>query len=836
MTLQVLKRSAAVMIATSLIFTKLPPAWQSVQNVQAAESNRSMAMGVSAIQSPSWNGASWNGDYIYYGNYQGNAMKWRVLDVTGNSGNSSITGGMLLQANQALSIQKPFEDGSDQKNEHQQGTISDNQWLASDIRTWLQGENASQFMNDNNFSAKEKAGILQTTKEAGTSLSDNLKSTGLHQDSMFLLDISDLSNANYGYQIANGLTDSSIGNFWWLRSTHANNKYDNVVGSVLPGGYIYYNFTSENGDIVPAFNLDTSKILFVSDANMAKNDSLQPITSASVHEWKVTLLDNNKNVNISGTPGRNGNTIHIPYTYSGDTGDQLSLMITGSDGTIRYYGKVADTALESGSIDFTLPNDFNENDDTVSIFAEQINAAKQTDYASPLTEVEIPPLHHHTYPDTWQYNETEHWRICNAPGCDGINNQQRGEHYFEEDDERSEEATCISDGILWYSCACGYSYSEPDLRSDHIDEEDGTMDSDLHDFDENEPELIKKPTYTTAGSQRIFCVLCHQWITEIIDPLSEEHDFEEEIIKEATCTEDGSKRLTCSEEYCEEVRIETIPAPGHSFEAWIQTKEPTTTENGVSMRICSVCGVTERKSIPKITSKHTHNYHRDVWRTDTSSHWYQCDCGDTEDLEDHEWNEGKIITKASKTTAGTIQYTCTICKYKANYQTAAIGTEFSVGKYRYKVLKNKGNQLSVTTLGFAKGKSSKTVKIPKTVVWHGVRYTTKAIAKGAFRNNKKITKIVINDTIETIGNLAFFGDKNVKKITIGKNVKGIGGHVFCHIGHLNKIVVKSKKIKLLTEYGVFHSTSNFKIIVPKSKLKKYQNTIFAAHANNVSSK
>lgn len=836
MVLQILKRSVAFMITASMIFTLLPPIGQTGKSVQAAENSQSMAMGVSAIQSPSGSGTTWNGDYIYYGSYQGNSIKWRVLDVTGNSGSSSMSGAMLLQANQAISVQKAFEDGYDQKNEHQQGTISDNQWLASDIRTWLQGEDSSQFMNDNNFTAKEKAEILHTTKEAGTSLLDNLKSTGLSQDTMFLLDISDLSNASYGYQITNGLTDSSIGNYWWLRSTHANIKYNNVVGSVLPGGYIYYNFTSESGDIVPAFNLDTSKILFVSDANMTKNDSLQAITSASSHEWKVTLLDDDKNISVSGTPGRNGNIIHIPYTYSGDTGDQLSLMITGLDGTIRYYGKISDTALETGSVDFILPDDYNENNDTVSIFAEQVNATKQTDYASPLVKVDIPPLHEHVFPDTWQYNETEHWRICNAPDCNGINNRQSGEHYLEEDEERSEAATCIADGTLWYSCACGYTYSEPDLRSDHVDEEDGTLDPDLHDFGENEPELIQKPTYTTEGSQRIQCIACGEWIIEIIDPLSEEHDFEEEIIKEPTCTKDGSKRLTCSEEFCEEVRIETIPAPGHSFGAWTQTQAPTTTATGVSTRICSVCGVKETKSIPKIIPKHTHNYHRDVWRTDASSHWYQCDCGDMANMEDHKWNKGKIISKATKKSTGMIKYTCEVCDYSVYCQTATIGTEFSVGNYRYKVIKGKKNQLAVTTLGFVKGKVSKTVKIPETVVWHGARYTTKAIAKGAFRNRKKIRKIVINNSIETVGNLAFFGDKNVKKITIGKKVKGVGAHAFCRMKHLNKIVVKSKKMKLSTENGIFHHTKSSKIIVPKSKIKKYQNSIFAAYANNVSSK
>lgn len=835
MILQVLKRTAAFTIAASLIFTALPSAWQSEQCVRAAETRQSMVMGISAIQAPYGIGTSWNGDYIYYGNYQGTDLKWRVLDVTGNAGNSSITGGILLQANQALSDQRPFEDGSDQANEHQQGAVSDNQWIASDIRTWLQGEAYSQFLNDNNFSAKEKAGILRTTKEAGISPLDNLKSTGLDQDTMFLLDISDLSNANYGYQITDGFTDSSIGNFWWLRSTHANAKYDNVIASVLSGGYVYYNFTGENGAVVPAFNLDASKILFVSDANTAKNNSLQPVTSTSSHEWKLTLLDTKKSVSVTSAPTRNGNVIHVPYSYSGDNGAQLSLMITGSDGTIRYYGKAADITSETGSIDFTLPDGFNEYSDTVSILAEQVNAASRTDYASPLAKVEIPPLHIHVYPDTWQYNETEHWQDCIAPDCDG-SGYQSGKHDLEEDDELSEPATCIADGILWYTCPCGYGYSEPDLRSDHIDEDDGTMDVDLHDFGDNEPELIQKPTYTTEGSERTLCTLCGQWITEIIDPLSEEHDFEEEIIKEVTCTEDGLKRLTCSEEYCEEVRTETIPAPGHSFGEWEQTLAPTTDTEGVSTRTCSVCGATETQSIPMLVPEHTHNYHKNVWKINQYIHWHECDCGKTKDMEEHLWNKGKILKKATKTSMGKVQYTCTVCKYKVEYMTPSVGTTFSSGKYKFKVLKGKNNQLVVTSLGFAKGKSAKTVKIPKTVYWNGVKYTTKAIANNAFRDNNKIKKIIINDKIKTIGNLAFFNTKNVKTIIIGKNVQGIGSHAFCHIGQLKKIKVKSKKLKLSTEYGILHNTKASTIIVPKRKIKIYKKTIFAAQADKVSSK
>lgn len=887
MTRKMRRKAVVTVISMALIFAALPMNLWKGQKVQAAEEDKKISMGISQVAAPSQGGETWEGDYVYYGNYRNTPIKWRVLDTTGNAGSSSAPGGLLLQVDKALDIRMPFEDGLDSTNKHQNGKIPNNQWGVSDIRTWLQGTGSAQFLSDSNFTSLEREGIMLTSKAAGESPLESLASVGLVNDTMFLLDVSDLSNGSYGYEYRNGSVDGSIGNYWWLRSAHSNTKYGDAVGSVLSDGYIYHNFTAESGGVVPAFNLDASKVLFLSAASGTKSTSLEPVALEQIKEWKLTLLDRNQSITVNGEISREDDVITIPYTYTGSGANQISVMIMGQDGpgdasggdddpsgdngdydddwesdeddegdgddlegqieffslkkeiaegeaNIKYYGKVSDEVEANGSIDFTLPEDFNEDGDTVYILTEQVNGANQTDYASQMVEVGIPAIHEHEFPDTWSYNDTEHWHRCIAPDCDGVDNEEREEHGLEEDEERSVPATCVADGLLWLACECGYSHSQFDFRADHIDE-DGQMEMSLHDFADQDWEVTRKPTYTSEGEQRVQCILCKEWITEVIEPISQEHQFEEEILKVATCTEAGSKRLTCTEDFCEEVRIETIPPLGHSFGEWRQTVAATAQTEGASSRTCVVCGTVETKSIPKIVPLHSHDYHEDVWVSDEEFHWNQCDCGDTISMEKHQWNAGKVLKASTKEQKGEIRYTCTVCMKKANRVIATIGTKFSYGKYQYQVIKWNNNRPVVTTLGFAKGRSEKKVNMPKTVVFGGVTYTVRAVARNAFRDNKKITEIKINNKIEKIGDLAFFRAKNVTKITIGTGAQDLGDHTFCHLNQLKKMIVKSKKLKDLSVLGMFHGMTDFTIIVPKGKVSDYRDTVFFTHPQNVKS-
>lgn len=102
-------------------------------------------------------------------------------------------------------------------------------------------------------------------------------------------------------------------------------------------------------------------------------------------------------------------------------------------------------------------------------------------------------------------------------------------------------------------------------------------------------------------------------------------------------------------------------------------------------------------------------------------------------------------------------------------------------------------------------KKKKTVEIPNTVVSNGVRYTVTSIANNAFKNNKKLTKVVIGKNVTKIGKNAFYGCKNLKKITIKST----------------KLKKKSIGAKAFTKAGK-KNYSKLKVIVPKQYLNTYK--------------
>lgn len=66
----------------------------------------------------------------------------------------------------------------------------------------------------------------------------------------------------------------------------------------------------------------------------------------------------------------------------------------------------------------------------------------------------------------------------------------------------------------------------------------------------------------------------------------------------ATCTKDGVSRRICS--ICGAVEEKSVPAAGHNFGAWTVTKAATCTESGISTRKCSVCGTEETMIVPSL--------------------------------------------------------------------------------------------------------------------------------------------------------------------------------------------------------------------------------------------
>ena len=252
--------------------------------------------------------------------------------------------------------------------------------------------------------------------------------------------------------------------------------------------------------------------------------------------------------------------------------------------------------------------------------------------------------------------------------------------------------------------------------------------------------------------------------------------------REATCKEEGYTGDTyCTD--CDKL-LETgeeLAALGHDYLASV-TKQPTTTEEGIRTYTCTRCGNTYTESIARLTSPSPQP-------TATPS--------------------GKPETPSDKPEAPSPQPKGTNLKD----DTGAA----------YKVTSANGKTPAVQYIAPKSGVKG-TVTVPLEVTIDGVTYKVTSIAGNAFKDTKKIKKIVIGSNITSIGKNAFAGCTSLTSITIGKNVTKIGKNAFTGCKKLKSITIKTKKLTTKTvKKGAFNGISKKVVVkVPKSKYKTYK--------------
>ena len=260
--------------------------------------------------------------------------------------------------------------------------------------------------------------------------------------------------------------------------------------------------------------------------------------------------------------------------------------------------------------------------------------------------------------------------------------------------------------------------------------------------------------------------------------------------REATCKEEGYTGDTyCTD--CDKL-LETgeeLAALGHDYLASV-TKQPTTTEEGVRTYTCTRCGHSYTESIAKLTSPSPQP-------TATPS--------------------GKPETPSPQPTA-----TPSDKPETPSPQPKGTNLKDDTGA-AYKVTSANGKTPAVQYLAPKSGVKG-TVTVPFEVTIDGVTYKVTSIAGNAFKDTKKIKKIVIGSNITSIGKNAFAGCTSLTSITIGKNVKKIGKNAFTGCKKLKSITIKTKKLTTKTvKKGAFNGISKKVVVkVPKSKYKTYK--------------
>ena len=132
-----------------------------------------------------------------------------------------------------------------------------------------------------------------------------------------------------------------------------------------------------------------------------------------------------------------------------------------------------------------------------------------------------------------------------------------------------------------------------------------------------------------------------------------------------------------------------------------------------------------------------------------------------------------------------------------------VGSEAKVGKGIYRVTNAKKKTVVLVKPRKANNTS---FNVPKSVKLANGRYKVVGIEKNAFKNNRKLKKVVIGSQVTKIGANAFSGAKNLKTITIkSKSLKSVGKNAFKGIDKKCKIKVPAKKLnsykKLLSKKG-----------------------------------
>ena len=352
--------------------------------------------------------------------------------------------------------------------------------------------------------------------------------------------------------------------------------------------------------------------------------------------------------------------------------------------------------------------------------------------------------------------------------------------------------------------------------------------------------ITTPPTCTKTGVKQYTCTICSETKTEEIAALGHDYSSDWTIDTAAACETVGSKSHHCTR--CDsKIDVTEIPASGHSWNDGAITTEPTCTDEGVKTFTCNACGKTRTEAVAALG----HNYSSD-WTIDTaaacetvgskSHHCTRCDSKiDVTEIPasgKHTWNNGVITKPATIAEEGVKTYTCTICGVTRTETIAklpmptvtpvptatptpaitsaptvtptpsvSVGTKIT-DKKTGNIYKVTSSRSSSQTVAFIGNKVKTSVIIPTTIKIKGATYKVTEISTNAFKNNRKLKKVVIGQNIVRIGKNAFYGCKKLTSITIKSSrltLKNIGKNAFKNTSPKATVKVPKKQKALYNQ-------------------------------------
>lgn len=188
-----------------------------------------------------------------------------------------------------------------------------------------------------------------------------------------------------------------------------------------------------------------------------------------------------------------------------------------------------------------------------------------------------------------------------------------------------------------------------------------------------------KPSCTTLGYDRYLCTACGKIEKrDYVDSLG--HAWQGIVLRDATCESDGKLLEVCSR--CGQMKQTDTPKGEHNYA--VHTVAATCTMPGYTVKECIACG---DRHITDMTAALPHNYEATVIPATCEAGGktiHRCEgCGsafvtDATEALGHTWDKGTLVTNATCTGEGMMEYRCIRCGYHRLEGNAASGHDYKV--------------------------------------------------------------------------------------------------------------------------------------------------------------
>lgn len=238
-----------------------------------------------------------------------------------------------------------------------------------------------------------------------------------------------------------------------------------------------------------------------------------------------------------------------------------------------------------------------------------------------------------------------------------------------------------------------------------------------------------------------------------------DHDYVQEVTQKPGCTTMGTMNFACTR--CSDCFTIPIPEAGHD---WItETKEPTCTQSGESLRYCSRCDISPMLALLPAKG--------------------------------HQSGDWVVVTQATEDNAGVEERRCTVCNELLSSREIPKLEKFVGGalgdNLTWKLsldtgiltISGEGNMMDGTKIampwdGYAD-------QISKVILEEGVT----SIGSYAFDQIEGITAVTLPESLTTVGKYAFFGCSGLKQIHLSENVTTLGVHAFSYCTALTEMTI-----------------------------------------------